>query len=120
MSWDMADEDLEDWARRFVQEAEEAGLLADAEEWEAFVASKLYNELGYEPTEGQFRLMDAARGVASPGLGFGTEYVTPGRPELASFRDLATGRFISRPDANYRLMSWKRAAPPPIGRGKLR
>lgn len=104
----ITDDEAEDMIRRFALETEDIEMLAGETEWAEFVTSKLFTEKGYVPSGAQYARMESVREMALKDIGFTTERMFPEAPWRIDYRDIATGRFISRPEALYKLTVWRR------------
>jgi len=101
------DEEIEEWIKRMTSSVEDVGMMATDIEWEEYVSMKLFNERRLLPSQSQLDHFELMREGAQSHLGFRTEvYLPPVLPEYR-FRDIATGRFISRTRAVETLLAWK-------------
>lgn len=104
----ISDEEAEEMIKRFALETEDIEMLGSEVEWSEFVTSKLFTEKGYVPSAAQYRRMDTVREMALKDVGFTVERMFPREPWRVDYRDIPTGRFISRPEALYKLTVWRR------------
>jgi len=88
-----SDDDLIAWANRMLREPEDVGNLADRQQWIDFVTSEL------SPTDKQVYWLDKARDLLNAETReTGARVETIARPfgTQTVYRDVETGRFISR------------------------
>jgi len=95
-----SDDDLIAWANRMASEEEDVANLADRQSWIDFVTSKLTLDYG-GVTDKQVYWLDWARDLINAETveaGARVEQITRGFGTQTVYRDLETGRFISRED----------------------
>jgi len=90
-----APDEAEEWGRRMITWEDEPDYLATEIEWRTFVATKIRLQRGYRATEEQLRGLELARKMLIETLQARPERV-PERIPPIRYRDLPTGRFISR------------------------
>lgn len=89
------EEDLIDWADRMLDDPEDVVNLADRQKWIDFVSSEI------NATDKQIYWLDKARDLLLQQIaqeGVRAETVTLFGQQREVYRDLETGRFISRED----------------------
>jgi len=101
----ISDEEAEEWAERMIDTEEDLGFTGDTTSWQEFVSSKLMAQTGLDATLAQLDRLSHIGSVISKQMGFRTEFhaITG----VTMFRDLTTGRFMSRDFAKYRYSFFK-------------
>jgi len=97
-----APDEAEELGRRMLRFEEEPDYLATEAEWRTFVATKIRLQRGYRPNEEQLNRLEMARKMIIETLQARPERV-PERIPPIRYRDLPTGRFISREDFMERV-----------------
>lgn len=104
----ISDDEAEEWVRRMVTSPEDAEQLLADDEWLEFVSSKLLTERGFDASADQLGRMFVIRREVTEAAGFRTEFPFPLAPTVPFYRDIATGRRLSTPDAASRAIEWWR------------
>jgi len=90
-----APDEAEEWGRRMIQFEEEPDYLATEREWRVFVSTKLRDKWAgkFRATPKQIAAMEMARRRIIERLQARPEWAPP---MFYRYRDLPTGRFLSR------------------------
>lgn len=108
-------EDAEEMAKRFIASEEDLEEISSKSGWADFVNTKMLTERGYEATDAQLTALEQGRMTGFQRweeIGVGTSYPFPQQPERQVLRDLATGQFLSRVEANERLSYYRQTNEP--------
>lgn len=105
------EEELEDFARRMIDEIEDFDQIGTAQDWQDFIRGKFLDKTGRELTEGQLTALEFGRMPLMEfreqvGLHGETPFVT--RPEVVRYRDTTgifqkKGTWVSRAQAAARI-----------------
>jgi len=96
-------EEIEEWGRRMIESPEEAEYLATEGEWRAFIAGKIRGARGYAPTKTQIKQLAMERERFMSETGVRVERRAPPIYPTIVYRDVQTGRFVSRVNASQRF-----------------
>lgn len=93
------EEEIEEFARRMINELEDIDYSYNRQDWLDFVADKMFETTGRTLTDGQLDALDRGRDAVfgmwgDAGIHPETPFVT--RPGVVRYRDVETGRWATK------------------------